>query len=751
VTVVGVTLTVEVAFTATPFATSPTWTDVSAWVKKVSTKRGRNNEVGQVEAGTATVLLDNADGRFSPRRASSPSPYAGNIVPRRQVRISAADGATTHRLFTGYTERWSITHPGGGDYAESQLECVDAFKILSTTKLQDFYGEQVRELDPVAYYPLSEPAGSVWFGDQSGRGLPAGVLVHRTANDQTSAGGDSLTPASSTTSVHFDPDGASGGADIDLGGALAATRFRTDNWSLSFWFKLGADFYPGGRANPPSPGTTDPTPPAPTAPDAPLGPIVTDNGNGTGTAGWSPGGVGGGTIDGFRVNDGAGNPIWSGAGTPDGMGGFTSPPFPIAAGACNDITVQAHTAAGWSAPSAPSPCLTNPGASKVYDNFQRADTPDSEGPGTATDGVAWSDQAVSGLQVHQNEARASRDGLGGNLLDVGSADQDFVAWVRGTDAVGAPDDYNILFRATNQANHYFLDCPPMGSAGATSLIAMGTTWDRMVTVTSNNYPLSSYCGWHVQISDTGGIPDILVARDGQILFSILDPAPTPSHTIVTAGQKVGLRLQGALMRCNLIDQGNPAKPRHVRAYPLAGGLSFTCQPPQENPHPGMYRVKVGGQTVESATLPVVVTGLTDFSDYSWTMSAQKPGTGWGGSSEPGKGWGPDSDIGHGTPGWAAAPTIGTATSIGGGNVSLTYTLGAANSVDYSSTMYPIKAVASTRETFSFNTHPYPNPLVLPGLSIGYGRTIRFRVYVCGEFDNQRGCDTMSAWSNEVNV
>lgn len=738
-TVVGVALKVEVAFTAAPFATSPTWTDVTGYVKKVSTRRGRDNEVGQVEAGTATVLLDNADGRFSPRRASSPSPYAGNIVPRRQVRISAiVGGATTHRLFTGYAERWSITHPGGGDYAESQLDCVDAFKILSTTKMQDFYGEKVRELDPVAYYPLSEPAGSVWFGDQSGRGLPAGLLVHRTSNDQTSAGGASLTPSSSTTSVNFDPDGASGGADIDLSGALSATRFRSDDWSMSFWFKLGDDFYPGGRADPPSPGTTDPTPLTPTAPDAPLDPTLADNDDGTGTLTWPDGGD---TIDGYRISDGAGNPIWEGPGTPDGLGGLTSPPLPITSDACNDMTVQSHTEAGWSAPSAPSPCLTNPGESKVYDNFQRADT-SAGSPGTATNGTTWTDQANSGLQVYQSEARASGGGgaFGGNMLDIGGANQDFVIWVKGESSNGSESNYEIYARATNANERYILKTYGAGGVYKTSLWAFKSgVFDRLVAVTSDNYPLNAYSGWHLQIVDSAGKPEIVLSRDGQILFSVRDEASTGAN-VVALGHKVGLWLYGNTMRCNLLDQGNPSKPRAVRAVPLVGGARFTCLPPQENPNPEKYRVKVGGQTVESATLPVDVSGLADFADYTWTMSAKPPG----------KPWGKDSDTGHVKPGWAAAPTIGTATVTGSDEVSLTYTLGAANSVDYATN--PIKVAADAgAQTWSINTHPYPNPLVLTGVNPGISWPTRFKVYVSGEWDNERGCETVSAWSNAVTV
>jgi hypothetical protein len=359
-TLSGVALHVEIAFSAGPYDTSPTWTDVTAYARHVTTKRGRNNEFDRIEAGTCSVTFDNADGRFTPIRAASPSPYQGNILPRKQIRVRAVVGGVSKPMFTGYTERWSLTHPGGGDYAEAVCECADAFKILSTRKVLDFYGENIQRLNPAAYYPLSEPAGTVLFGDRSGHGLPAGVLGHRTSNDQTAAGGPELVPPS--TSVSFDPDGAAGGADIDLTGALPAFPFHTDDWSASFWFQLGASYYPGGRTDPPIPGTTDPTPPTSDVPPVPVGP-----GAGPGGSGGDPG----------------------------------TPP-----------TVDPGTGTiGW-----------DPSSGQVdYDLFERANT--TTGLGVATNGQTWS-QTGMGLQVTGRRGTGTGDNHDG-LLNIGTAEQDF--------------------------------------------------------------------------------------------------------------------------------------------------------------------------------------------------------------------------------------------------------------------------------------------------------------------------------------
>lgn len=86
-------LKVEVAFTAEPFqqpeetvGVNAGWIDVTSRVRRVSFTRGRSDDLQQVSAGTAEVVLDNRDREFDPMNTAST--YAGSILPRRQVRIS---------------------------------------------------------------------------------------------------------------------------------------------------------------------------------------------------------------------------------------------------------------------------------------------------------------------------------------------------------------------------------------------------------------------------------------------------------------------------------------------------------------------------------------------------------------------------------------------------------------------------------------------------------------------------------------
>lgn len=103
-------------------------TDVTAYVKSVTIRRGRNQDLDRTEAGVCTIELDNADGRFTPENTSGA--HAPNLRPFAQVYVQWQDAALAyHGLFRGFVERWAPTwyNPRGGTCT---AECVDAFRVL---------------------------------------------------------------------------------------------------------------------------------------------------------------------------------------------------------------------------------------------------------------------------------------------------------------------------------------------------------------------------------------------------------------------------------------------------------------------------------------------------------------------------------------------------------------------------------------------------------------------------------------------
>lgn len=127
------TLAVDIGFATDP-GLPPTWVDISEYVRSASIRRGRSHELDRVEAGTATVLLDNRDGRFDP--ANALSPYWPNVLPMRQVRIRATWEGVGYILFRGYIESWPQSWASGGvGDATVTLQAVDGFKPFALATL----------------------------------------------------------------------------------------------------------------------------------------------------------------------------------------------------------------------------------------------------------------------------------------------------------------------------------------------------------------------------------------------------------------------------------------------------------------------------------------------------------------------------------------------------------------------------------------------------------------------------------------
>jgi hypothetical protein len=70
----------------------PVWADITSFVRSVSVSRGKEELLSGFSAGSASIELDNRDRRFDPLFTSSP--YYGDIVPRREVRVFSNYGTS---------------------------------------------------------------------------------------------------------------------------------------------------------------------------------------------------------------------------------------------------------------------------------------------------------------------------------------------------------------------------------------------------------------------------------------------------------------------------------------------------------------------------------------------------------------------------------------------------------------------------------------------------------------------------------
>lgn len=148
----NVVLTVEIGFSTTsgsgkvPIGSTLStinWTDVSSYVRAVTTSRGRSSELDSFQTGSASITLSNADRRFDPEYSSGP--YYGTLTPLRPVRIRAQYGAgATTNLFFGWIEQWPQTYVNPTD-AVVTVTASDSFKILNLLKLPSYWQYHVQQ------------------------------------------------------------------------------------------------------------------------------------------------------------------------------------------------------------------------------------------------------------------------------------------------------------------------------------------------------------------------------------------------------------------------------------------------------------------------------------------------------------------------------------------------------------------------------------------------------------------------------
>jgi hypothetical protein len=98
--------------------------DVSDDVLSVNVNRGKSRQLDKFTAGNAAVTFINQDRAFDPLNASSP--YFGQIIPRRTVRITTSGSA----VFYGSIDDWNLTYDVSG-YSTAGAVISDGFTYFA--------------------------------------------------------------------------------------------------------------------------------------------------------------------------------------------------------------------------------------------------------------------------------------------------------------------------------------------------------------------------------------------------------------------------------------------------------------------------------------------------------------------------------------------------------------------------------------------------------------------------------------------
>lgn len=136
-----------------------TFVDVSDDVRSVSFRRGRSSETTNVDAGLATVVLDNRTRLYDPLVGPEISPFAPSIIPRKAL-IVELDG---RRVFSGQIEDWDLQYSKGND-SVSIAKTADPFALLT----QQVYS--------ASFVAASGPSGTAIFNAASAAGWPMGRI-----------------------------------------------------------------------------------------------------------------------------------------------------------------------------------------------------------------------------------------------------------------------------------------------------------------------------------------------------------------------------------------------------------------------------------------------------------------------------------------------------------------------------------------------------------------------------------------------
>jgi hypothetical protein len=219
---------VEIAFDDGPYVVSPTWTNVTAYVREMTTDRGRTDDWGTFD-GSASVVLSNRDRRFDPFNTAGP--YYGKLLPRRQIRITATHGGTTYPVFRGFVSGWPPVWTDAGKDSTVSLSCFDAMGLLaSDAQPVDWARNYILSSSPRHYWPCDEPITPFTAGGivKDYGGYPQNLITTELATS-----GQQLAIGLVNSSIQ------------GTGGVSAATGYGVvlgaSNFTVSMWAVLDSD------------------------------------------------------------------------------------------------------------------------------------------------------------------------------------------------------------------------------------------------------------------------------------------------------------------------------------------------------------------------------------------------------------------------------------------------------------------------------------------------------------------------------
>jgi hypothetical protein len=150
---------VFIAFDDGAYVADPDWVEVTQFVRKVSVRRGRGDDLQNFPTGTASVTLDNRQRLFDPFNTAGV--YYGKLKPRRQIKIVGQWAGVNYPIYRGYIAGWPVGESDAGKDSTVQLDCFDALALLAAerTAFDPLY-TYTKSLSPTDYWRCADDAAS---------------------------------------------------------------------------------------------------------------------------------------------------------------------------------------------------------------------------------------------------------------------------------------------------------------------------------------------------------------------------------------------------------------------------------------------------------------------------------------------------------------------------------------------------------------------------------------------------------------
>lgn len=145
------TLIVEAAFGYGPFQLSKVWTDISAYVMRVTINRGRAYSLEDFAAGTCEIVLLNDSGRFHPMNLNGAYVSGGvtQLLPNTPIRVRGVWAGVSYQRFGGFAENWEPVRAGGRYRSVTTVTCSDVFGLFANWRfpiVDDGVGGGVKQM-----------------------------------------------------------------------------------------------------------------------------------------------------------------------------------------------------------------------------------------------------------------------------------------------------------------------------------------------------------------------------------------------------------------------------------------------------------------------------------------------------------------------------------------------------------------------------------------------------------------------------